>query len=67
MKREEVIYAALYNPMIHESTYGIISLHKTLKGAEMALSFHKHTIEKEEGIEYCNCMDWRIKKMELEE
>lgn len=61
------IYAVLFNPMIHESTWGVISLHKTLKGAEITLAHHKHNIEKEEGAEYCNRMDWRIEKMELEE
>ena len=35
------IYAAMYNPMIEESCFGVISLHKTRKGAEMAMEFHK--------------------------
>ena len=61
------VYAVLYNPMIHESTWGVISLHKSLKGAEIALAFHKHNTEKEEGVDHCNYMDWHIKKMELEE
>lgn len=36
-----LVYLAMYNPMIHESTYGVISVHKTKRGAEMALEFHK--------------------------
>ena len=62
-----IIYAALYNPMIHESTYGIISLHKSLKGAEMALAFHKHATEKEDGIQYCDFMNWSVEEIEVEE
>ena len=37
----ETVFVALYNPMIYESAFGIISIHKTLKGAEMAMEFHK--------------------------
>ena len=43
----EIVFAAMYNPMIHESTFGIISLHKTRKGAEMALEFHREEKRKE--------------------
>lgn len=35
------VYAFLYNPCIHESSWGTVSLHKTRRGAEMALEFHK--------------------------
>lgn len=60
-----IIYAVMYNPMVHESTWGLISLHKSLKGAEITLSHHKHNTEKEEGAEYCGSMDWRIQKYDL--
>jgi len=40
-KTKDVVYVAMYNPMIHESIFGIISIHKTRKGAEMAMEFHK--------------------------
>ncbi len=43
MKEEDklVLYEALYNPMVHESTAQTLSIHRTLKGAEMAIEFHK--------------------------
>jgi hypothetical protein len=37
----DIVYMAMYNPMTEESCYGIISIHKTRKGAEMAIEFHK--------------------------
>ena len=41
------IFVALYNPMIYESSFGIINIHKTRKGAEMAMEFHKKKLKKE--------------------
>lgn len=41
------VFAAMYNPMIHESSFGIISLHKTEKGAQMAMEFDKEQRRKE--------------------
>jgi hypothetical protein len=35
------VYAFMYCPCIHESSHGTISLHKTEKGAEIAMEFHK--------------------------
>lgn len=35
------IYAFIYNPMVEESGYITVSLHKTKKGAEEALKKHK--------------------------
>jgi len=43
----ERVFVALYNPMIYESSFGIISIHKTRKGAEMAMEFHKEEKRKE--------------------
>ena len=43
----ELVFVALYNPMIDESSFGIISIHKTRKGAEMAMEFHKEEKRKE--------------------
>jgi hypothetical protein len=37
----ETVYLACYNPMIHESGYITLSVHKTRKRAEMAIEFHK--------------------------
>jgi hypothetical protein len=53
------IYAALYNPMIHESTWGIISLHETRKGAEMAVEFHKHESDNNQF------QSWFVREFEL--
>ena len=41
------VFAAVYNPMIHESSFGIISLHKTKKGAQMAMEFDREERRKE--------------------
>lgn len=46
-KKKETVFVALYNPMIHESSYGIISIHKTKRGAEMAMEFHKEEERKD--------------------
>jgi hypothetical protein len=50
------IYAAMHNPNIHESTWGVIGLYRTRKGAEMAVEFAKHTREEDddEVAEYEN-------------
>ena len=69
------IYEALYNPMVYESGDITISLHKTKKGAEKAIAFHKmKTMEKElkiwdndfpENWRWDDFMDWRIVETEL--
>jgi len=41
----ELIYAAMYNDCVYESSASPISLHKTQRGAEMAIEFHKKEIE----------------------
>jgi hypothetical protein len=43
----DTVFLAMFNPMIHESSFGIISVHKTRKGAEMAIEFHKEEERKE--------------------
>ena len=43
----EKLFVAMYNPMIHESCYGVISIHRTRKNAEMAMEFHKSNCKKE--------------------
>jgi hypothetical protein len=50
-----VVYAFLYNPMIHESGYVTMSLHETRKGAEIAMEFHR----KEAQEEWEKQMTWR--------
>ena len=41
------VYAFIYNPCIHESAWATVSLHKTKKGAEMAMEFHRNEARKE--------------------
>jgi len=45
--KASTIYAAMYNSMIEESCFGILSLHKTHKGAETAVKVHKAQKHKE--------------------
>lgn len=40
---ENKVYAFMYCPCIHESAFSTVSLHKTQKGAEIAMEFHKQT------------------------
>lgn len=35
------IYAFMYNDCVHESAYGVVSLHRTPEGAESAMVKHK--------------------------
>jgi hypothetical protein len=42
-----ILYQFIYNPMIEESGWITMSLHKTRKGAEMAMKLHKKKKEKE--------------------
>lgn len=44
---EEYVYEALYNPDVNESVPTTISVHKTRKGAEMAVEFHKNEMREE--------------------
>ena len=43
----ETVYEFYYNDCIHESMAACISLHRTRKGAEMAMEFHKEQKRKE--------------------
>jgi len=43
--KKQIVYEFLYYPSSYESE--IISIHKTKKGAEMALEFHKNERLKE--------------------
>ena len=70
------IYAAMYNPMVYESSFGIISLHKTRKGAETAMKSHKHRKKKEwlkmfpdkksrEAVPFGEFQEWKVFEVEL--
>lgn len=41
------VFAFMYNPMIEESAYATVSLHRTRRGAEMAMEFHRNEVYKE--------------------
>jgi len=56
--KSKTVYGAMFNPMIHESVYAVISLHWDKKDAEMAMEFHKHETLLENGID--SCMAWTI-------
>ena len=44
---EEYVYEFIYSDCIHEGAAATISIHRTQKGAEMAMEFHKEAIRKE--------------------
>lgn len=44
---KDKVYEFWYTDCIHESTAACISLHRTKKGAEMAMEFHKEQKRKE--------------------
>ena len=46
----EKIYAFEYCPCIHESSYGVVSLHRTRKGAEIAMEFHRNALKTEYDV-----------------
>jgi hypothetical protein len=56
---QDTLYAFLYNPMIHESGYITVSIHRTREGAEKALEWHK----KEELRKFNEEMDELRKEM----
>jgi hypothetical protein len=74
---EEILYQFLYNPMIHESGYITMSIHRTRKGAEMALEFHKAEMKKEwnkmydepdeEPWKFGHFEDWKIEEIKLQD
>ena len=76
--KKETVFVALYNPMIYESCFGIISIHKTKRSAEMALEFHKAekikewkemypTKEDQEEFVFGQFEAWTVKEMDVEE
>jgi hypothetical protein len=51
-EKQDLVYAFL-----HESSYATMSLHKTRKGAEMAMEFHRNEAKKEHDEMYNRPMD----------
>jgi hypothetical protein len=68
------LYAFLYNPMIHESGYITISIHRTREGAEKAMEWHKKE-SIEEDIENCGKHDpewdsykrWKVEEITIKD
>jgi len=78
LKENETVYAFRYCDCIFESNYATKSLHRTAKGAEMALDFHKNERRKEWEEIYPTEKDkkeypfgahegWDIKETKIEE
>jgi len=66
IKMPAEIYAVIFNPMIHESGFVTLSVHRTKRGAEMAMEFHKAaTIDEDGGLD--NCKFWDVVKMTVED
>ena len=73
----ETIYLAQYNPSTEESSWAVISTHRTEAGAEKAIALHKIAIkqeyEKTFDAEYCKKhpydenRDWCVTVSKLEE
>ena len=59
----EKVFAFLYCSCIHESGYQTVSLHRTRKGAETAMEFHREEARKEHLNLYSN---EEYKKFEVE-
>ena len=68
-----LVYEFLYNSNCHESSYRTMSIHKTRKGAEMAMEFHKAETKKYYIKEYGGVLsdvwyyneDWTVIESEL--
>lgn len=58
---ENKIWVAYYNPCIHESSPSPISFHRTEKGAEIALVFHRNE-EMKKWEEYFTSLDFEAKQ-----
>ena len=68
------LYAFLYNPMIHESIFGLVSLHRTREGAEKALEWHKNEVREEwkyrgadEEYPYDQFQSWHIEEIKIQD
>ena len=63
------VYEFWYNECIYESAAQCISLHKTRKGAEKAMEFHKKETEdewKRMGLKIPDYMIWGIEERTIE-
>jgi Holliday junction resolvase len=75
MIKTEYIYLAQFNDCIYESSYATLSIHKTRKGAKLALEKHKlkeqkafiKVFGKEKALSYRDDKSWVIIKMKLKD
>jgi hypothetical protein len=76
MKEIEKVYEFLYNSSCCESAISTISIHKTRKGAEIAMMFHKNEVKQKwinSQKEYIDKypfdfdQDWDIRETKLQE
>ena len=67
------LYAFLYNPMIHESGYITVSIHRTREGAEKALEWHKKECREEyaeihgDFINFGHFESWQISEITIQD
>ena len=64
------LYAFMYNPIIYESEYITVSIHRTREGAEKALICHKNDIKEEWDNEdhifaFDHFRDWEIEEIQI--
>lgn len=73
---KQILFIAMYNPMIYESSFGIISIHRTERGAQMAMEFHKEeqrkewlamypTKDEQEEYPFASFESWKVGTAEL--
>ena len=73
-QQSTTLYAFLYNPMIHESGYITVSIHRTREGAEKAMEWHKKE-HIEQTIEECgkydeewdSCRSWKVGEITIKD
>ena len=71
------VYIFEYNDCIHESDYGVVSVHATRGGAQKALEDHKQACKEEHDaiqrrapsdiLEFGVDVDWRVREIEVKE
>lgn len=62
MAEKEIVYAAMYNPMTEESSYGILSIHRSKENAEKVIAQDKDKAKAEhdrlyKGMQFV-LLDW---------
>ena len=61
MDEKTIVYEFLYNSCVFESASATMSIHRTRKGAEIALSWHKFETEREYNQLYSLTEDYSFK------